>query len=165
MAAIRHFHSGSNIASRYDLIWTLACQVGASATAFRCAGRTFDILRRRRCDFLNSAIFASVFPLFSRFWPCSFYRACVRPRLYRRGRAGSQDALGWHMDRSSRHDWVLESAIGHLVFLLCKSCATNDLTSRSSRHRAGVLLRFQMTKTLQPAAKRALARRGSSCSR
>ena len=34
------------------------------------------------------------------------------------------------------------------------------LTNRFSRQRAVVLLRFQMTKTLQPAATRALARRG-----
>ena len=41
-------------------------------------------------------------------------------------------------------------------------CATTliDLTNRSSRQRAGVLLRFQMIKTLQPAVTRALARRG-----
>ena len=38
--------------------------------------------------------------------------------------------------------------------------AVKDLTNRSSRQRAGVLLRFQMIKTLQPAASRALARRG-----
>ena len=36
----------------------------------------------------------------------------------------------------------------------------NHLTNRRSRRRAGVLLRFQMTKTLQLAATRALARRG-----
>ena len=34
------------------------------------------------------------------------------------------------------------------------------LTKRSNRRRAGALFRFHMTKMLQPAATRALARRG-----
>src|SRR5205823_5367494 len=58
--------------------------------------------------------------------------------------------------RAAEHRTRREGAAATLSGLM----TPNHLTNRSSRQRAGVLLRFQMTKTLQPAATRAPARRG-----
>ena len=78
----------------------------------------------------------------------------------------------WALNRPYRRDHTqVDTAFGCLVGRdeVCELLRTYvnrayaikwDLTDRSSRRRVGVLFRFQMTKTIEPAARLGIARRG-----